>query len=103
MKVQHITYVKDLYNFSSKKWLTALEIKQKWSGLDIRFILNDYDRHSSVTDMLTTIGWESLESRRREARLCLLYKLHHGNMKVDVSKIICEPIVLYHGVITIKK
>ena len=35
MKVQHITYVKDLYNFSSKKWLTALEMKQKWSGLDI--------------------------------------------------------------------
>ena len=35
MKVQYITYVNDLFNFSSKKWFTALEIKQKWSGLDI--------------------------------------------------------------------
>ena len=56
-----------------------------------RFVLNDYGRQSSVTDMLSTIGWEPLESRCREARLCFLYKLYHGYIKVDVSNIIREP------------
>ena len=35
MKALQITHVKHLYNFPSKKWFTALELKQKWSGLDI--------------------------------------------------------------------
>ena len=56
-----------------------------------RFVLNDYDRHSSVTDMLSSIGWKSLETRLREARLCLMFKLYHGDMKLDVSNIIYKP------------
>ena len=40
-----------------------------------RFVLNDYQRDSSVTAMLKSLGWQDLSSRRREARLVLLYKI----------------------------
>ena len=35
MQTQSVIYVKDLYNFRSKKWLTATEIKNKWNRVDI--------------------------------------------------------------------
>ena len=56
-----------------------------------RFVLDDYNRESSVTDMLSNIGWEILESRRKEARLCLLFKMYHNRSKFDVSNIILDP------------
>ena len=88
----HLDYASSVWDPWGEGMKHELEMVQRRAA---RFILNDYDRHSSVTDMLATIGWESLESRRREARLCLLYKLHLGNMKVDVSRIICEPSYTY--------
>ena len=35
MKELNVVYVKDLYNFSARRWHTALELKRKWSNLDI--------------------------------------------------------------------
>ena len=39
-----------------------------------RFVLNDYKRKSSVNDMLTVLGWETLELRRIRLRLITIYK-----------------------------
>ena len=38
---------------------------------------DDYSSYSSVTDMLQTLGWRTLQQRRVDARLCLLYKIIH--------------------------
>ena len=35
MKELNVVYVKDLYNFPARRWHTALELKRKWSNLDI--------------------------------------------------------------------
>ena len=35
MNELNITYVRDLYNFSARRWLTAKEVKQKWNCLSI--------------------------------------------------------------------
>ncbi len=39
-----------------------------------RFVSNRYHNTSSVTDMLGTLKWPSLQDRRRKSRLVLLYK-----------------------------
>ena len=39
-----------------------------------RWVLGSYDRSDSVTDMLSSLKWRSLELRRSDARLCMLYK-----------------------------
>ena len=33
---------------------------------------------ASVTDMLGTLGWKTLEQRRKEARLKMMYKISHN-------------------------
>ena len=43
-----------------------------------RFVVNDYRRTSSVTEMLNNLEWESLSDRRQTARLCQFYQIHHG-------------------------
>ena len=39
----------------------------------IRWTLSNYSPYKSVTDMQLSIGWRSLEQRRVDARLCMLY------------------------------
>ena len=40
-----------------------------------QFVMSDYSRDNSVTEMLDTLGWQSLEI---EARLVLMFKVVHG-------------------------
>ena len=52
-----------------------------------RWVLGRYDRLDSVTDMLSTLKWRSLELRRSHARLCLLYKQCNGLASYDRDKL----------------
>jgi hypothetical protein len=37
-----------------------------------------------VTNMITSLGWQSLEHRRHNSRLCMLYKIQHN--LIDINK-----------------
>jgi hypothetical protein len=50
-----------------------------------RFVQRNYSRESSVSDMITELGWESLQSRRKDARLTLFHKVVHGAVKVNAD------------------
>ena len=43
-----------------------------------RFVKDDYRTTSSVTQMLQELGWQDLQSHRRDLRLALLYKVIMG-------------------------
>ena len=43
----------------------------------VRFVLSSQHNRSSVTAMIQRLGWRSLEDRRRDARLTMLYKIDH--------------------------
>ena len=49
-----------------------------------RWTLNDYSHYSSVTDMLTRLNWRTLQQRRADARLCLLYKIIHELVAISI-------------------
>jgi len=53
-----------------------------------RFVLNDYHRYSSVTNMLNQLKWESLEQRRTKSIIIMFYKIIHNVVAVDFSKYI---------------
>ena len=42
-----------------------------------RYACNRYHNISSVTDMVGHLGWEPLTTRRRNMRLCMMYKIAH--------------------------
>ena len=40
-----------------------------------RWTTSNYDYRSSVTSMIGNLGWQTLEQRRSDARLCLFYRI----------------------------
>ena len=55
-----------------------------------RFVMNDYARYSSVTNMLNYLSWPTLEQRRNQTKLVLFFKIVHGI--VDGSTLILTPL-----------
>ena len=51
-------------------------------------VTNDYGLCSSVTAMLTQLGWSILEQRRENQRLTMMYKVVHGLVAVPTTQLI---------------
>ena len=43
-----------------------------------RYVYNTYSRYSSVTAMLQSLDWETLESRKFNMHLCIIYKAYYN-------------------------
>ncbi|MCG8078312.1 MAG: reverse transcriptase family protein, partial [Candidatus Thiodiazotropha taylori] len=57
-----------------------------------RWTVCNYDTRKSVSTLLETLGWQSLEQRRAEARLCLFYKIINNMVAVPLpSYVIPNP------------
>lgn len=50
-----------------------------------RYVTNRHGNRSSVNDMLKQLQWQPLDTRRKEARLCMLYKIEQELVAVDKS------------------
>ena len=62
----------DPHTAKTQTWL-------RWSKgeLSARWVLNRFDGKDSVTEMLSTLKWKTLKSRRIIARLSMPYKMRH--------------------------
>ena len=58
-----------------------------------RWTLDNYTRQASVSEMLTHLGWRSLEQRRNDSRLCLFYKIIHGLVALDLPPYVEHPTI----------
>ena len=56
-----------------------------------RFCLNDFSRYTSVTSMLSTLNLPSLQSRRKTAKLIILYKIINGDLHIPSNSPIPNP------------
>ena len=50
------------------------------------WVLNRYHNTSSVTDMLQHLGWQTLQQRRKNARLVIFHQMFHGLAAVSPSQ-----------------
>jgi hypothetical protein len=57
-----------------------------------RYVTNRQRNTSSVGDMLQHLKWRSLEDRRRDARLVMLYKISHDKVAVSKSDRLSPPL-----------
>ena len=48
-----------------------------------RFVVGDYQRSSSVSDMIKSLNWPSLQERRLQSRLVMLYKIYHDLVDIN--------------------
>ena len=78
----YLTLVRPIMEYAAVAWdpyqlnnICALEKIQRRAA---RWVMNDYNRYSSVSDMLHNLNWQSLQLRRRISRLWMFYKaVHH--------------------------
>lgn len=86
----YTTLVRPVLEYSSIVWdptsqanILALEQVQRRAA---RFVTNDYTSRTRgcVTKMQEDLGWDTLQNRRRDSRLAMLYKIDH--QLVDVKK-----------------
>jgi hypothetical protein len=93
-RVAYISLIRSLLEYSSivwdphlKKHKDALERIQRRAA---RWITQDHSPYSSVTSMLDQLGLESLEDRRKNQRLLMLYKIMHGVVALTPSELDLE-------------
>ena len=75
-----LEYAATVWDSSVKARTSAVETVQRRA---VRFITGDYDRHSSVTDMLNHLKLETLKKRRQQAKLATLYRATHNLIDID--------------------
>ena len=77
----HLEYASVVWDSHLKKDIKGIEQVQRSAA---RFVKNNYDRKAGVvTSLLDDLGWQSLESRRKVARLTTMYKI--VNDKIDIQ------------------
>jgi len=75
-----LEYASCVWDPYTKTNINRLEMIQRRAA---RYTLNRYNNTSSVTDMLQTLNWPTLESRRKTQRLLMMYKIHQGLVVLD--------------------
>ena len=56
-----------------------------------RFVNHRYHNRSSVSDMIQSLNWNSLEHRRKQSRLILLYKIICEKIAIDPANNLQKP------------
>ena len=75
-------YVACVWDPYEDKYIQLLEKIQRRAA---QWVLSDYRRQSSVTAMLTQLGWPTLLNRLT-SRLTFLYKIIHGDLPLNVPQ-----------------
>ena len=84
----YTSLVRPVLEYASTVWdpytnscIDKMEMVQRRAA---RYVLHRYHNTSSVGKMLDTLQWTSLEERKKQQRLAMLYKIH-GQVAVNIS------------------
>ena len=96
-RVRERTYnalVLPVLNYASAAWdpyLTRdIDSLEKFQRIGARYVCNNYwDRTPGcVTGMIRDLGWQSLQERKEDHRLIILYKIHNNLLDIDPEPIL---------------
>ena len=79
-----LEYCSTVWDPYTAKNINVVEMVQRRAA---RWVLNCFNRKDSVTAMLSTLKWKTLESRRTIARLSMLYKMRNRLVFYDDIKL----------------
>ena len=78
-----LEYASSVWDPYTQKSIDKLETVQRRAA---RFVLNRYHNTSSVHLMLDSLGWPSLEQRRKTSRLKVMFKIYNGLVQCPIIK-----------------
>lgn len=83
----YFSLVRPLVEYASTVWdpytqanIQKLEMVQRRAA---RYVTSRHRNTSSVSDMLQSLNWRSLEARRKDARLCMMFKIDRGLVAIQ--------------------
>ena len=78
----YTTFVRPILEYASPAWdphtqvcIDEVEAVQRRAA---RFLKGDYRTTSSTSKMISDLGWQTLESRRKQAKLQMMYRVVNG-------------------------
>ena len=81
------TYVRPIAEYAAVAWdpntqrnIRKIEQIQRSSA---RYVTNTYDRRSSITALLSELQWPSLQERRRQSRLAMLFRIRFNLVDIN--------------------
>ena len=81
--------VRPQMEFSSVVWDPCYNVDvdklEKIQRRAARWVISDYNRTSSVTQILNQLSWPTLRTRRKISRLQLLHKILHQDISLSIS------------------
>ena len=83
-----LEYASPVWSPYTKKDINKVEMVQRRA---VRWTLNRYSTYESVTEMQNQLGWRSLEQRRADARVIMIYKIVHGLVAIPLSSYFEQP------------
>ena len=79
-----LEYASSVWDPHTAKDIGKIEAVQRRAA---RFIKSKYKKEDSVSAMIKDLEWNTLEQRRRKARLSMLYKIRHDQVQVKFVKL----------------
>ena len=88
----YVTYVRPQLEYCSTVWhpwqKSLIHEVERVQRAAARYVMNDYSPYSSVTSMLNTLKWQTLEQRRIYSSLIIFYKINNNLITVDHNHLI---------------
>lgn len=89
------TNVRPILEFACTVWDPRIKSDigklERVQNLAIRFVLKDYSRNFSVSTAKRSLGWDSLQHRRRVLRLKFFHNIFHNKTGIDKSCYLMSP------------
>ena len=65
---------------------TTKKIFQPWREFKEKLLIFAFNKTANVTDMLSDLNWDTLQTRRKKNRLTLMYKLSHNLVDINTEE-----------------
>ena len=95
------TYVRPILEYSSTVWdpytkdlISQIEMVQRRAA---RFVKADYRSQSSVTQMLQSLQWQTLQERRAHSKVIMLYRIVNGLVAIPAGPPFLYPSLDLHA------
>ncbi|KAK3108532.1 hypothetical protein FSP39_010045 [Pinctada imbricata] len=84
--VEYASSVWDPYQIGQKEQLEKVQRR------GARYVTGQYRKRISVTSLIEQLEWKSLETRRKEFRLAMMYKIFNNIVAIDATKYFQQPL-----------